>query len=117
MNEIKYITDNYFTNDYLSIAALVVLECLTNKASGQIMEPILKRLQSNFQVSIIHLRIDLNSNPATQQQFQIYRTPSYLIFHNGKLIERISGFTSFNQLYSVLNNVLKQLKKQNHEII
>lgn len=117
MNEIKYITDKYFTEDYLSIAALVVLECLSNKASGQIMEPILKRVQHNFQVSVTHLRIDLNTNPTIQQQFQIYRTPSYLIFLNGKLIERISGFTSFNHLNAVLNNVLKRIKNQGYETI
>jgi thioredoxin 1 len=66
------------------------------------MAPILKDVKDSIGENATIIKIDVDKNPATAQQYQIQGVPTLIIFKQGKAILRKSGVVSKNELLTTL---------------
>jgi thioredoxin 1 len=68
----------------------------------KMMSPILKQVKDTVGEEASIIKIDVDKNPATAQQYQIQGVPTLMLFKNGKIIWRKSGVVSKQELLQVL---------------
>lgn len=68
----------------------------------KMMSPILKQVKDTVGEEASIIKIDVDKNPATAQQYQIQGVPTLVLFKNGKIIWRKSGVVSKQELLQVL---------------
>lgn len=66
------------------------------------MAPILKDVKDNIGDAATILKVDVDKNPASAQQFQIQGVPTLIIFKNSKPVWRKSGVVSKQELINVI---------------
>ena len=68
----------------------------------KMMSPILKQVKDEVGETASIIKIDVDKNPTTAQQFQIQGVPTLMLFKNGKIIWRKSGVVSKQELLQVI---------------
>ncbi|MFY8127788.1 MAG: thioredoxin [Chitinophagaceae bacterium] len=68
----------------------------------KMMSPILKQVKDEVGETASIIKIDVDKNPTTAQQFQIQGVPTLMLFKNGKIIWRKSGVVSKQELLHVI---------------
>jgi len=66
------------------------------------MAPILKQLKDVVGDEVSIIKIDVDKNPATAQQYQIQGVPTIMLFKKGKILWRKSGIVQKNELLQIL---------------
>jgi len=69
------------------------------------MEPIFERLASDFAGKVIFGRVDIDEEPGIARAFGITAVPTFIIFKQGKPVERILGAVGYDQLYKLLDRI------------
>lgn len=111
MAEIQYISQEDFAGYTLKLSGLSIVECYINPSGPlQIMEPIFYRLKNESGHQFIHLRLDMKLHPFIKEKFYILREPTYLIFLEGVLIDKLEGLTSFNSLNNTISKHINETK-------
>lgn len=111
MSDINYLSDKHFQNSTLNFSGFAVLECLDNTAGSlQIMEPVLIKLRKQLNRNVAHLRINTDAYPEIREKFFLERTPAYLLFDNGTLIDRVDGMVPFWEFMRIIENHTNQCK-------
>ncbi len=109
MIDIKQVNGKNFTNYRFNVKGVAIVECYnTSKASVKIMEPILERVKERFYNSFEHFRIDVAQNPFVINDFFALHVPTFLIFCNGDLIDRIDGMVPYDDFVEKLGNHIEQ---------
>lgn len=67
------------------------------------MSPILKQVKDEIGDAASIVKVDVDKNPASAQQFQIQGVPTLIVFKNGKPLWRKSGVVSKQELLSVIH--------------
>lgn len=67
------------------------------------MAPILKQVKDEIGDAASIVKVDVDKNPASAQQFQIQGVPTLIVFKNGKPLWRKSGVVSKQELLSVIH--------------
>jgi hypothetical protein len=94
----KYLTEKDFDHSTLNHAEFSIVECVNgNQLQSQIMQPIINKLIINMPVPLNHFRIDMLQFPFIIEQFYILSKTAYLLFLNGKFVDRIDGIISYNE--------------------
>ncbi len=66
------------------------------------MNPVLTRIaHKNGQIVVI--KVNIEDHPASVEKYNIRGLPTLLLFKNGILVERISGYRSEKELQEILN--------------
>jgi len=71
----------------------------------QAMKPILEKISENFE-EIKLGEVDVEKNLKLAQVYQIISIPTLIFFKEGEIIERITGFLSFDDLSQRIKNLL-----------
>ncbi|MCX6209549.1 MAG: thioredoxin [Bacteroidetes bacterium] len=66
------------------------------------MAPILKDVKDNIGDTASIIKVDVDKNPASAQQFQIQGVPTLIIFKNSKPVWRKSGVVSKQELIAAI---------------
>lgn len=70
------------------------------------MSPILKEVKDALGDVVSIIKLDVDKNPQTANQYQVQGVPTFILFKNGKILWRQSGVVSKNQLIQTLKNSL-----------
>lgn len=70
----------------------------------KMMAPILKEVKTAVGENATILKVDVDKNPETAQEFQIQGVPTLILFKNGKVVWRQSGVVQKSGLVGVINN-------------
>ncbi|MFC7391612.1 thioredoxin [Scopulibacillus cellulosilyticus] len=68
----------------------------------RMLEPIIEEIEQKYAVKI--LKVNADDNEAFISQFQVLGIPALLLFKEGQLVERISGFQPKEMLIEILKN-------------
>lgn len=66
------------------------------------MSPILKEVKDVLGDTVSIIKIDVDKNPQTANQYQVQGVPTLILFKNSKILWRQSGVVSKNQLIQTL---------------
>jgi thioredoxin 1 len=69
----------------------------------KMMAPILKDVKDTVGDAISIIKVDVDKNQASANQFQIQGVPTIILFKNGKQLWRKSGVVSKQELLNTLN--------------
>lgn len=91
MNEPIEITDQNFS-DIIRSGGLVVIDCWAPWcAPCRMMAPVIDELAREYAGKILFGKLNVDENPRVPAEYQIMSIPTFLIFKNGILVERIIG--------------------------
>lgn len=78
-------------------------------APCKMLTPILEKIQIDFKdkISIQEVNID-NNVPELYSDMNIVSTPTLLFIKDGKLLEKVSGFKSYDELKNIIEKLLKE---------
>lgn len=68
----------------------------------QLLEPVLKQLESEFKEKLKVIKVDVEQNPALTRKYDVRAIPHLLIIEKGQIIERIVGNVTRKQLTDAL---------------
>ncbi|MCU0415876.1 MAG: thioredoxin [Cytophagaceae bacterium] len=71
------------------------------------LAPELQKVADRMDDAVRIVKINVDKNPAAAQTFQVRGVPTLLLFQQGKLLWRNSGFISEKQLTQTLQSKLK----------
>ncbi len=66
------------------------------------MSPILKEVKDVLGDTVSIIKLDVDKNPQTANQYQVQGVPTLILFKNSKILWRQSGVVSKNQLIQTL---------------
>ncbi|MBS7641088.1 MAG: thioredoxin [Candidatus Bathyarchaeia archaeon] len=85
------VTDFNF-NDFIKSGRLVVVDCWAPWcAPCRMMAPIIDELAREYAGKILFGKLNVDENQRIPVQYQIMSIPTFLVFKNGVLVERIVG--------------------------
>lgn len=95
MSELN-LTDANFNNDVLSSSVPILVDFWAPWCGPcQMMGPIMEELASEYDASKIKIaKLNVDDNPATAGAYQVMSIPTFIIFKNGKVADKMSGGVS-----------------------
>jgi thioredoxin 1 len=107
MEELKYVTEDSFEADVLN-ADLPVLVDFTASWCGpcKMLAPVIEELANDWQGKALVYKMDVDTNPATPQKYSVMGVPSLILFKDGEIAARITGFRPKKQLISTFEPFL-----------
>ena len=68
----------------------------------RMMHPIFERLAKIYGNKIIFARINVDENQEIAMNYEVYAIPTFIMFSNGKIVERLVGAVSEDSLRRVI---------------
>lgn len=91
MSELLTVTDASFADDVENSSGVLLLDFWAPWCGPcRAMEPILTELAAEHPEFTI-AKINVDENPTTTQQFEVMSIPTFVIFKDGKMVQRVSG--------------------------
>lgn len=101
-----HVTDSNF-NELVHKHALALIDCWAGWCGPcQALGPTIKELAREYEGRVLIGKLDIDENPQTAEQFQVYSIPTMLIMKNGKEVDRLVGLCPKNHIESVLKKHL-----------
>ncbi len=96
-------------HEALGSNARPLLLAFTTKWSGSchLIDPILRRLATEYEDRIRFCKINADSNKKAMRTYGIYELPTILFFKNGQIIDHIKGIVSQNELVAIIEEILE----------
>ena len=66
------------------------------------MSPILKEVKDSIGDAVSIIKLDVDKNPQTANDFQVQGVPTLILFKNSQILWRQSGVVSKNQLLQIV---------------
>jgi len=73
----------------------------------RMLSPVIDGLAVKFEGSALIARINVTVNPVTAQQYGIEGVPTLLLFREGKLVKRLVGVLSGDEIERNLKGIIK----------
>ena len=107
MSEVKYVTEQEFTAEVLQ-AVLPVLVDFTAPWCGpcKMVDPIVHQLAAEWQGKVKVLKCNADENPNVLVNHSVMGLPTVMLFKNGKMIERATGYLPKDKLIAKLKRHL-----------
>ena len=107
MEELKYVTEDSFEAEVLN-SDLPVLVDFTASWCGpcKMLAPVIEELASDWQGRVHIYKMDVDNSPVTPQKYSVMGVPSLILFKNGEIAARITGFRPKKQLITTFEPYL-----------
>lgn len=103
MSELEYINRDSFQSQVLeSITPVLVDFTAVWCGPCKMLEPILKELADQWVDKVRILKVDVDQNPELAMQYNVMGVPTLMLFQDGKVLERLSGYQPKDRLMKVL---------------
>jgi len=104
MAEVAYVSEQNFKSEVLD-AALPVLVDFTAVWCGpcKMVDPIINQLAGEWNGRVKVLKCDADQNPNVVMQYGIMGIPTVMLFKDGKMVERSSGYLPKDKLVNKLS--------------
>jgi thioredoxin 1 len=73
----------------------------------KMVEPVIKELASKYAGKVKVGKINVDRNPITVSRYDIKGVPTFMLFKEGKVIQRQTGAQSMEQLEEILSVLLR----------
>lgn len=103
MAELEHVNTESFQSQVLQSASPVLVD-FTAVWCGpcKMLEPILKELADLWAGKVHIVKVDVDQNPELAMQYNIMGVPTLMLFREGKVLERLSGYQPKDRLLKVL---------------
>lgn len=93
MDEFGYVTEDTFEVDVLESDLPVLIDFTAAWCSPcKMLAPILEELAQDWAGKVKVMKLDVDSNQATAIKYGVMGVPTLMLFKEGEIIERLSGF-------------------------
>ncbi len=72
------------------------------------MAPVVAEVAGDFEGRAIVGKLDVDQNPTIADEYAISSLPTFILFHNGQIVDRIIGGTSKGTLSAMLDEAITQ---------
>lgn len=102
MAELEHINRDSFQSQVLESATPVLVD-FTAVWCGpcKMLEPILKELADQWVDKMRILKVDVDQNPELAMQYNVMGVPTLMLFQDGKVLERLTGYQPKDRLMKV----------------
>ena len=108
MIKLMDIAADTFASEVLDSATPVVVEFYTQTCKFcKRFEPVIESLADKYEGKVKFRRMNAAENREIAVQYDIFGVPTTLIFRNGEVVERISGFVPEEELARKIDGVLE----------
>ena len=99
MSEMQHVTEDNFQNEVLEASQPVLVD-FTAVWCGpcKMLDPIVKQLALEWNGKVKVVKLDVDDNPSLAMQYQVMGVPTLMLFVNGKLSQRVSGYQPKDRL-------------------
>lgn len=102
-----------FESAIASIEGITLVEFGAEWCGGcQLMSLILKSIINRLKIKIELIKIDIENDRAIKSIYDISAQPTYLIFLNGKMIDRITGIISRSEFELKIDSYINEITIQ-----
>ncbi len=104
MTEVSYVTEENFKSEVLDATMPVVVDFTATWCGPcKMVDPIIKQLAEDWDGRVKVVKCDADQNPNVLMQFGIMGIPTVMLFKDGKLVERSTGYMPKDKLVSKLS--------------
>ena len=102
----EYVKDNEF-QDLLTRDIPLVVDCTASWCGPcKLVSPLMDRLAASYDGKANVVKLDVDQNKVTAQEYGIRSIPAVLLFKNGELIETIVGVSPYERFSEALDALL-----------
>jgi thioredoxin 1 len=104
MTELTHVNESSFKDEVLS-ESLPVLVDFTATWCGpcKMLDPIVKQLADEWQDKVKVVKLDVDENADLAMQYQVMGVPTLMLFVNGEIKQRLTGYMPKNKLVDKLS--------------
>ncbi|MFW0838168.1 MAG: thioredoxin [Candidatus Komeilibacteria bacterium] len=93
MNMAQFVTDQDFAEEVLKSDIPVFVDFYAPWCGPcKMMEPIVEELAKEYEGKIKIVKLNVDENPTTAQQFQVMSIPTMFIFRGGQAVDQMIGY-------------------------
>lgn len=108
MSDLKHITDDTFEEEVLQAEGPVLIDFTATWCGPcKMLNPIISELAEEWEGKIKVRKLDVDENNQTPQELGVMGVPTLMLFENGEVAERITGFQPKKQLEKRFSPYLK----------
>lgn len=105
--EVVHITDSNFSK-VVGENSLVLVDFFADWCMPcRMMAPVVEELAKDYAGKVLVGKINVDENPATAGQFQVFSIPTLVIMKSGEEVDRIVGFVPKSQIEARLKKYLE----------
>ena len=107
MEELKYVTEDTFESEVIKSKVPVLVD-FTAVWCGpcKMLSPVIAELAQDWEGKVNIYKMDVDTNPETPQKYSVMGVPSLILFKDGEIAARITGFRPKKQLISTFEPFL-----------
>jgi thioredoxin 1 len=104
MSELQYVNENDFQNEVLEASQPVLVD-FTAVWCGpcKMLEPVVVELAGEWADKVKVVKLDVDTNATIAMQYQVLGVPTLMLFNQGEVKERLTGFKPKKQIVSKLS--------------
>ncbi|MCR4280670.1 MAG: thioredoxin [Candidatus Komeilibacteria bacterium] len=100
------ITDQNFNEEVLQSEMPVLIDFYAPWCGPcKMMEPHMEELTQEYAGKVKIVKLNVDENPETAQQFQVMSIPTLFIFKDGQVIQQMVGYQDKSSLQNKLNSL------------
>lgn len=107
MSQAKAVTDNTFQQEVLQSQTAVVVDFWAEWCGPcKMLAPVLDRIAAANSGKITVVKMNVDENPDTPQQYGVQGIPTLIFFKGGEQVQQLVGFQSEEKIQTVIDEVV-----------
>lgn len=99
MADMQSVNESDFQNEVLDASQPVLVDFSAVWCQPcKMLDPLVKQLAEEWQGRVKVVKLDADANPSILMQYNVLGIPTLLLFKDGKLVERLTGYQSKDKL-------------------
>ncbi len=104
MSEMQYVTEADFQNEVLNSNEPVLVDFTAVWCQPcKMLDPVVRQLAQDWQGKVKVVKLDADQNPNLMVQYGVMGIPTLMLFKNGAVQERITGYQTREKLVGKLS--------------
>jgi thioredoxin 1 len=104
MADMKYVTDADFENEVMQAELPVLVDFTAGWCQPcKMIEPIVKQLAQDWDGKVKVVKLDADQNPNTMMKYGVLGIPTLILFRDGEIRERLTGYQPKEKLVMKLS--------------